>query len=73
MWKIAIAIFVFPDAESPAHFSFFGERFPNVLVTKSFSWKLGHDTSLYLEPKLWLKKQKLVKFQLPQKVTMGIF
>ena len=40
---------------------------------KNFFWKLGYDTSLYMEPKLWLKNQKLVKFQLPQKVTMGIF
>ena len=27
----------------------------------------------YLEPKIWLKKQKLGKIQVPQKVTLGIF
>ena len=44
MRKIATAIFVFPDAESLAYFSYFGARGPNVVTTKSGGlWDLYRD------------------------------
>ena len=72
MWKIAIAIFVFPDAESPADFSFFGDRS-----------ECSRDKKLFLETRPWsdsfsgakimAQKPKIGKISIPTKGNHGYF